>query len=164
ARPLGYHRRGAGPGAAAHASGQKNHVRSAQQLGQLLLALLGRLAPDGRVAAGAQTAGQLLAYVDFDLGLRLGQCLQVSVDGDELDAPQLRADHAVDRVAPAAADPNDFDPSVAFERLRGVAHSSILLVPIQAGPHEALGRGPRYETLHAHLIVKVHRGLLRKTL
>jgi len=144
-----------------------------QQFGEFLLALLGRLATDRRVAARAQAPGELLADVHLGLRFRVGERLQVRVDRDELDAAELRPDHAVDRVAAAATDADHFDAGVPLQGPVDVAHG-FLLVALQARPYEPFGRhpralasavitrdhGPRGEALHSKLIVDVHIGLL----
>ena len=56
------------------------------------------------VAAGAETAGQVTADVELDVGIAHQQRLRVGVDGDELDALQPGVDHPVDGVDAAAAD------------------------------------------------------------
>src|SRR5207245_3448752 len=93
--------------------------------------------------------------------------------GDELDAAELRPDHAVDGVAAATTDTDDFDTGVPLQGPVDVAHG-FLLVALQARPYEPFGRhprslaptvitrdhGPRGEALHSKLIVDVHIGLL----
>src|SRR5258706_96800 len=106
---LGDDRRRAGAGAAAHAGGDEDHVAVVEQLAQLLARLLGRLGADGGVAARTEPARQLAADVHLDLRLAVVQRLQVGVDGDELHATELAADHPVDGVAAAAPDAHDFD-------------------------------------------------------
>jgi len=61
------------------------------------------------LAAGAQAACDLVADADLVRSVRLEKRLRIGVDGDELDAHQLGADHAVDRVAAPAADTDDPD-------------------------------------------------------
>jgi hypothetical protein len=56
--------------------------------------------------------------VDLDRRVREGQLLDVRVDGDELDVPDARVDHAIDRVQPRAADSDDADDREVGARLR----------------------------------------------
>ena len=72
-------------------------------------ALQGRVAPHLGIGAGAQSFGELLADLDFDLGLGDVHGLQVGVGGDELHTLQITADHVVDRVAAGAADTDHLD-------------------------------------------------------
>ena len=107
--------RSAGAGAAADAGGDEDHVRALQDVVDLVPRLLGGLLADVRVAARAQTAGQLVA--DPDALRRIGhqQRLRVGVDGDEFHAMDALCNHAVDRVRPAATYANDLDLSKAFD-------------------------------------------------
>ena len=65
--------------------------------------------PIVRVAAGAETAGDLVADPDLVRGVGLEERLRVGVAGDELHAHHLGPDHPVDGVAAAAADTDDAD-------------------------------------------------------
>ena len=71
--------------------------------------LLRGLATDLGIGAGAEPARELAADVELHVGVGEQQRLRVGVDRDELHALQPGVDHAVDRVAPAAADPDDLD-------------------------------------------------------
>ena len=62
-----------------------------------------------RVAAGAETARDLVADPDLVRRVGLQERLGVRVAGDELDAHHLRPDHPVDGVAAAATDADDAD-------------------------------------------------------
>ena len=101
--------RAAGAGAAALAGGDEHHVGALEDLLDLLAVLLGGLAADLGVAAGAEAAGQLAADVELHVGVAHQQRLGVGVDGDELDALQPGVDHPVDGVDAAAADADDLD-------------------------------------------------------
>src|SRR2546427_329390 len=68
------------------------------------------------VAAGAQAPGDLVADLDFHVGLAALERLLVGVDGDELDLQCLR-DHAIDGVASAATAADDLDPRSPFVQL-----------------------------------------------
>ena len=63
--------------------------------------------PIDGVAAGAETAGDLVADPDLVRRVGLQERLGIGVAGDELDAHHLGPDHPVDGVAPAAADTDD---------------------------------------------------------
>ena len=65
--------------------------------------------PMRRVAAGTETAGDLVADPDLVRRIGLEQRLGVRVAGDELDAHHLGPDHPVDGVASSAADTDDAD-------------------------------------------------------
>ncbi len=71
--------------------------------------VLGGLAADLGVGAGAEAAGELAADVELHVGVAHEQRLRVGVDGDELDALEADFDHAVDGVDAAAADADDLD-------------------------------------------------------
>src|SRR5919204_274615 len=101
---LGDDGRRAGAGAAAHAGRNEDHVGALQRLAQIITALLGGALPNLGVAARAQALGQLLADAQLHRGHGSNQHLVVGVDGDELDVLHTRRDHAIDGVAPAAAD------------------------------------------------------------
>ena len=102
-------RRAAGAGAAALAGGHEDHVGALEDLLDLLAVVLGGLAADVGLGAGAQPAGELAADVELDVGVAHQQRLRVGVDRDELDALEADLDHAIDRVHPAAADADDLD-------------------------------------------------------
>ena len=103
------HRGGAGPGAAAHAGGDEDHVRALQQLHNAVGILERRLTPDFGIGARAQTAGDLGAELQFVGHLASGQGLRVGVHREELDALQALRHHARHGVAAAAAHADDFD-------------------------------------------------------
>ena len=96
---LGDDRRAAGAGAAALARGDEHHVGALEHLFDLLAVLLGGLAADLGVGAGAEPAGELTTDVELHVGVAHEQRLRVGVDRDELDALQPGVDHAVDGVA-----------------------------------------------------------------
>ena len=99
----------AGPGAAALAGGDEDHVGALERLLDLGPVLLGGQAPHLGVAAGAQAPGELAPDVELQVGVAHQQRLGVGVGGDELDVAQPRVDHPVDGVDAAAADPDDLD-------------------------------------------------------
>ena len=106
---LGNHRSGACTRAATLAGSHEHHVGSAKGLLDLFLALNGGLATDIGVRAGAKAARNLSTELNLDVGVRHQECLCVRVGGDELYATQARVNHAIDRVAAAAADADDLD-------------------------------------------------------
>ena len=133
---VGHDGRAAGAGAAALAGGHEDHVGPLEHLLDLLAVVLGGLAADLGVGAGAEPAGELAADVELDVGVAHQQRLRVGVDGDELDALETDLDHPVDGVDAAAADADDLDdrevvlrcchveglsPRVTCRRLAGAA-------------------------------------------
>ena len=108
-RDAGHDGRAAGAGAAALARGHEDHVGALEHLLDLLRVVLGGLAADLGVGAGAEAPGELAADVELDVGVAHQQCLRVGVDRDELDALEPDLDHPVDRVDTAAADADDLD-------------------------------------------------------
>ena len=84
---LGDDRRAAGAGATALAGGDEHHVGALEDLLDLVAVLLGGLAADFRVAAGAEAARELAPDVELDVGVDHQQRLRVGVDGDELARP-----------------------------------------------------------------------------
>ena len=101
--------RATGAGAAALARGDEDHVGAGEGLLDLLGVVLGGATADLGIGAGAESAGQLAADVELDVGVAHQQRLRVGVDGDELDAAKAELDHAVDGVHAAAADTDDLD-------------------------------------------------------
>src|SRR6266699_2602641 len=61
---------------------------------------------------GAAPARQLLADLDFDVGLVVEERLSIGVDRNELDSAHVLVDHAVEGVAAAPADADDFHSRV----------------------------------------------------
>ena len=99
--------RGPGSGPATQAGGDKDHVGALQAGRDLVGVLFGRLGANPRIAARAEPAGRLFADADPLGRQRAHQGLGVGVDGYEVQAVELLADHPVDRVAAAAADSDD---------------------------------------------------------
>ena len=129
---LGDDRGAAGAGAAALAGGDEDHVGALEHLLDLVAVLLGGLAADLGVAAGAEAAGQLAADVELHVGVAHEQRLGVGVDGDELDAlagpasiMRLTALHA------AAADADHLDDGEVVLRVAG--HGSRHLQRLRGG-------------------------------
>ncbi len=109
ARDPGHDRGATGAGATALAGGHEHHVGALHDLFDLVGVVLGGLGPDLRVGAGAETAGELAADVELDVGVAHQQRLRVGVDGDELHALQADLDHPVDGIDPATADADHLD-------------------------------------------------------
>ncbi len=109
ARDIGNDWRTTRPGAATLARGDEDHVGALQGLLDDAAILLGRAAPDLRVAARAEPTGELLADVELELRVTHEQRLGVGVDGDELHAFEAGVDHPVDGVDAATADADDLD-------------------------------------------------------
>ncbi len=101
--------RAARAGAAALTRGDEDHVGPLEDLLDLLAVVLGRLAADVGVGAGAEAAGELPADVELDVGVAHQQGLRIGVDRDELDALETDLDHPVDGVHATAADSDDLD-------------------------------------------------------
>ena len=85
----------------------KTMSESTSACGDLLRVLFRRALADRRVAAGSETAGDLVADPDLVRGVGLEERLRVGVEGDEFDPHHLGPDHPVDGVAPSAADTDD---------------------------------------------------------
>ena len=110
-------RRAARARAAAHARGDKHQVSTLECTRDFLAGFLCAAATDFRHRACAQTLGDFLTNLDFRLRAGHLQSLHVGIDGDELHAAQAGFDHAVDRVAAAAAASHDLDGSIIAGQL-----------------------------------------------
>jgi hypothetical protein len=101
-------------GPAAHPGGDEDHIGAVDHLVEVITRLFGRFGADGRVAARAQSLGQLVA--DSHAVWRTGkhQCLGIGIDGDKLNAPQTLFDHAVDGVAATPTHTQHLDPCEIF--------------------------------------------------
>ena len=104
--------RRAGAGAAAQAGGDEHHVGAFQRFDDLVGILERGLAADFGIRARAQAIGQLHAKLQLHRRVRHAQRLQIGVGDDELDAFHAGIDHAVDRVAAAAAHADHLDLGV----------------------------------------------------
>ena len=100
---------GAGAGPAAHAGGDKDHVRALDELRQLFPTLFRGKATDLRIAAHAQPTGEALADLYAHRHVAPLEGLGVGVDHDVVNAGDGRAEHAVDRVGTAAARADHLD-------------------------------------------------------
>ena len=106
---LGHHRGSARAGAAAHTGGDEHHLRTAQGIGDIVLAFLGGALADLRVSACAAALGELCAQLHLHGGAAVVQCLLVRVHGHKLYALQPCCHHAVHSVAAAAANTYHLD-------------------------------------------------------
>ena len=77
---LGHDRRRARAGPAAEPGGDEDHVRVGERLGDLLRVLFRRALADRGVAAGSETAGDLVADPDLVRGVGLEERLRVGVE------------------------------------------------------------------------------------
>ena len=73
------------------------------------------IAADVRISAGAQAVGELYAKLDLDGRAAHLQRLQVGVGGHELHAFDVSINHAIDGIAAAAADTDNFDLGVVAD-------------------------------------------------
>ena len=105
----GHDRRTAGAGATTLAGGHEDHVGALDDLLDLLGMVVGGLAADLGVGARAESAGELAADVELDVGVAHQECLGVGVDGDELDAFEADLDHPVDGVDSTSTNTHDLD-------------------------------------------------------
>src|SRR4029079_9773030 len=89
-----------------------HEVRADHRARHLVTILLDGLTSDLRPRTSAETARQLLADLDLQVGLGGEQRLRICVDGDELYAFQMLVDHPIDGIAATAADAHDLHASV----------------------------------------------------
>ncbi len=109
-RRLGDDRGRSGAGAAAHASGDKAHVRACQMIHDLFNAFLGRRGAHCGPRPRAQPFGHFDAQLHPAFRLGLLQGLRVSVCHHEFDAFKRLVDHVVDRVAACPTHTENGDP------------------------------------------------------
>ena len=102
---------GSGPAARAPAEAgrDEDHVRAFERLDNAVRILERRLAANLGIGAGTQALGELRAELELGGSLAEFERLQVGIGGDEFDALDLRADHAVHGIAAATADTNNFN-------------------------------------------------------
>ena len=105
-------------GAAAHARRDEQHVRAAEDVGDPVAVLQGRLAAHFGVRTRPETLGHGRAELERGLGVEAPKRLGVGVGGDEVDAVDVAAQHVLDGVAAAAADADHLDDGV----LRGAVY------------------------------------------
>ena len=109
AREIRDHGRSAAAGAAAETGGDEHHVRAVERFENFLGVFERSFAADLGIGARAQSFGQLRAELQFHRRLRKFQRLQIGIGGDEFDAFDFGADHAVDGVRSAAAHADHFN-------------------------------------------------------
>ena len=107
------HRSGPRARAATEAGRDEDQVGPGHHPADLLGILFSGLAPDGGVAAGPETLGQLLADLDPPWGERVLEHLGVGVDGDVVHAALLGPDHVVHGIAARPADADHADGALA---------------------------------------------------
>ncbi len=125
---LRHHRRGAGAGAAAHAGGDEDHVRTLQRVHDALAIFQRGLTADFRIRACAQALGDVGAELQLQLGAAVLDRLRVGVGGDEFHAIDVGVDHVRDGIATAAADTHHLDDRVGshFFNQFEMCHVSVL--------------------------------------
>ena len=146
-----------GTGATALTSGDEDHVGPVQRLADVVLVVLGRLAPDAGVGPGTQATGQVAANVELGVGVGHEEGLSVRVHGNELDATQTGLDHAVDGVDATAADAHHLDDCLVVLRFRHCVPPSELRAT--GAPPVALNLEPEVE-VDTYVIVLMTRSTL----
>ena len=106
---IGNDGRCAGAGAAAHAGGDKDHVRTLKGLGDDGTGFLRGLLAGVGLGAGAHAAGQLLADLQLVRASGFVQVLLIGIDSHEFDAVNAAVDHSVDNIVAGAADADDLN-------------------------------------------------------
>src|SRR6266446_2067427 len=97
--------------------GHENHVRAFEDLNDLVGIFERRLPAHFGIGAGPKTFGQSAAELNLDGRSRTLQRLQIGIGNDELDAFDTGVDHAIHRVAAAAAHTDNFYPRARNWRL-----------------------------------------------
>ena len=98
-----------GAGAAAESGGDEHHVGAFEGFDDFVGVFERGLASDVGIGARAEAVGELHAELDLHRRARELERLEVGVGDHELDAFEVRLDHAVDGVAASAADADDLD-------------------------------------------------------
>ncbi|OIQ76177.1 hypothetical protein GALL_421490 [mine drainage metagenome] len=88
-------------------------MRTFERIADLPTRLIGRLTPDHRLAARAQTG---LAQLQELVRARALQRLRIGVGADEFHTPHAGGDHVFDSVAAATANTDDLDVGSLVER------------------------------------------------
>ena len=94
-------------GAAAHAGGNKHHVRVFQHSGNGIAALFGGPSADLRIRTRALTFRNFFTDLDLLVRIRNRQSLLIGVDRNELDTLGAVFHHAVDNIIAGSADTNN---------------------------------------------------------
>jgi hypothetical protein len=95
--------------ATVHAGSDEDHLGVAENVLDVLPRLIGGGAALLRVAASAEALGDPLAYADAVSRVAASESLRVGVDADEVDSADAGFDHAVDGVAAATSNADDFN-------------------------------------------------------
>ena len=151
-RDIGNDGSSAGTGAAALAAGDKHHVGASERLGDVVAGLIGSLAANLGIGAGAQAAGKVGADVHLDIGIRDRECLSIGVDGNKLDAADALFDHSIDRVGTAAADADHLNDGKVVVDL-----CLVHVGPPNKGYSHSMGRPLRTLTFRLKVNAKVNR-------
>ena len=127
---LRHHRRASGSGSAAHTGRDKHHIGAPQGRLDLFPVLQRTILPDLRIAPGALTLGQLLSDLKFRGCGGSVQHRFICIDSDKIHALHAGTDHAVHRIASAAAAADHFyiDNSFAAFSVFKICHSFFLLL------------------------------------
>ena len=151
-RDIGNDGSSAGTGATALTAGDKHHVGASERLGNVVAGLIGSLAANLGVGAGAQAAGKVGADVHLDIGIRDRECLSIGVDGNKLDAADALFDHSIDRVGTAAADADHLNDGKVVVDL-----CLVHVGPPNKGYSHSMGRPLRTLTFRLKVNAKVNR-------
>lgn len=135
--------------ATALAGGHEDHVGPLEDLLDLLAVVLGGLAADLGVGAGAEAPGEFTAHIELDVGVAHEEGLRIGVDRDELDALETDLDHPVDGVDTTAADSDDLDDCEVVLRcchVEGLSPRISGSVRPDGGPYRrmSMGREPGF--------------------
>jgi hypothetical protein len=95
--------------ATTHASGNKDHISTLNEVFDYATTFLGCFAPNLMIATGAQTPGQFLTQLNSSGSLSQSESLAIGIHGYKVNALYSFADHACDGIATAAANANGFD-------------------------------------------------------
>src|SRR4029079_2885494 len=106
---LGDHWCATGAGATALSGRHEDHVSALEHLFALFAWCFAVFFAALGIRTGPQTAGQLTAHVQLDIGVTHQKGLGIGVDGDELHAFEADLDHPVDRIDTASANADDLD-------------------------------------------------------
>ena len=112
----------AGTGTAAHAGGDKHHMRAGQMFADRLNCLFRCGAPQFGLRAGAEALGHTSAHLDDALGLGLGERLCVGIGDDEIDSLKACRDHVIDSITAGAADPEHGNARLHLANIGDVAY------------------------------------------
>ncbi len=112
---VGDDRRRAGPGAASHARGNKNHIGPFEGRCDLVTVFFGGGSPPGGVTTGAEPFGELGSDLHGLMRLGILESLKIGIDGKELDAGEAGFDHTSDSVSAGSSDSRYLDISQTFD-------------------------------------------------